>query len=101
MSNRKNIKYDFLIVGAGLFGAVCANILSNNGKKVLIVEKRKVIAGNCYTERNDDIYVHKYGAHIFHTDNECVWEYINKFTIGDTKNVETIPMGEKTPVCLK
>lgn len=80
MSKRKNIKYDFLIIGAGLFGAVCANILSNNGKKVLIVEKRKVIAGNCYTERNDDIDVHKYGAHIFHTDNEYVWEYMNKFT---------------------
>ncbi len=72
-------KYDYLIVGAGLFGATVANVLHSNGKNVLVVEKRNHIAGNAYTESIEEINVHIYGAHIFHTDDERVWNYVNKF----------------------
>lgn len=73
------MKYDYLIVGAGLFGAVCAHELNKKGKKVMVIEKRDHIAGNIYTEENNGIQVHKYGAHIFHTDDKDVWEYVNSF----------------------
>ena len=73
------MKYDYLIVGAGLFGAVCANELKKQGKKVLVVDKRDHIAGNIYTEQREGINVHKYGAHIFHTSNKEVWDYVNQF----------------------
>jgi len=72
-------KYDYVIVGAGLFGAVFANKVTSLGKKCLVVEKRNHIGGNIYTENIDGINVHKYGAHIFHTSNQEVWDYINKF----------------------
>lgn len=72
-------KYDYLIVGSGLFGSTCANILNKNGKKVLVIDKRNHIAGNVYTENVEGINVHKYGAHIFHTDYKDVWEYVNSF----------------------
>lgn len=72
--------FDYTIVGAGLFGAVCARELTNKGKKVLVVEKRNHIGGNCYTEIQDGIIVHKYGPHIFHTNNKEVWDYVNKYT---------------------
>ena len=71
--------YDYLIVGAGLFGAVFAQEMTKEGKKCLVVEKRDHIAGNIYCETVDDIHVHKYGAHIFHTSNKKVWDYINTF----------------------
>ncbi|MBK5074424.1 UDP-galactopyranose mutase [Budviciaceae bacterium CWB-B4] len=71
--------YDYIIVGAGLFGAVCANKLHNAGKRVLVIEKRSHIGGNAYTEDNDGIHVHKYGAHIFHTNDKEIWEYVNSF----------------------
>jgi UDP-galactopyranose mutase len=71
--------YDYLIVGAGLYGSVVAHELHKAGKKVLVVEQRDHIGGNCYTEKIGEINVHKYGAHIFHTDNEEVWNYINQF----------------------
>ena len=71
--------YDYLIVGAGLFGAVFAHEMTKEGKKCLVVEKRDHIAGNIYCETVDDIHVHKYGAHIFHTSNKKVWDYINTF----------------------
>lgn len=71
--------YDYLIVGAGLFGAVFAHEMTKEGKKCLVVEKRDHIAGNIYCETVDDIHVHKYGAHIFHTSNKEVWDYINTF----------------------
>lgn len=71
--------YDYLIVGCGLFGSICANELRNKGKKVLIVEKRHHIAGNAYTENNSGIQVHKYGAHIFHTNDKEIWDYVNSF----------------------
>ena len=72
--------YDFLIVGAGLFGAVCARELIDEGKSVLVIEKRPNIAGNVYTEKIEGINVHKYGAHIFHTNNKDVWDYVNRFS---------------------
>lgn len=72
-------KYDFLFVGAGLFSATIAHAAVKAGKKCLVLEKRSHIAGNIYTENIDGINVHKYGAHIFHTDNKDVWDYINSF----------------------
>ena len=72
------MKYDYLIVGAGLYGAVCAQIAHQLGKKVLVIEKRPHIAGNVYTEEVEGIHVHKYGAHIFHTNDEEVWNYVNR-----------------------
>lgn len=71
--------YDFLLVGAGLFNAVLANELTNHGKTCLILEKREHIGGNCYTYLDHDIVVHKYGAHIFRTDDRNIWNYICKF----------------------
>ena len=71
--------YDYLIVGAGLYGAICAFELNKQGKKVLVVDKRNHIAGNIYTKNVDGINVHVYGAHIFHTSNKKVWDYINQF----------------------
>lgn len=73
------MKYDFLIVGAGLFGTVCAHELNKKGKRVLVVEKREHIGGNVYTEDHDGIQVHKYGAHIFHTNDKEIWDYVNGF----------------------
>ena len=73
------MKYDYLVVGAGLFGATFANLAKSAGKKVLIIDKRPNIAGNIYTENIEGINVHKYGAHIFHTDYKDVWDYVNSF----------------------
>ena len=71
--------YDFLIVGAGLFGSIFAHEMTKKGKKCLVIERRDHIGGNVYTELEENINVHKYGAHIFHTNNKEVWEYINQF----------------------
>ncbi|MDD6788758.1 MAG: UDP-galactopyranose mutase [Lachnospira sp.] len=73
------MKYDYLVVGAGLYGAVFAHEAMQKGKKVLVVDKRPHIAGNIYTEDVDGIRVHRYGAHIFHTSDRRVWEYVNRF----------------------
>ncbi len=73
------MQYDYLIVGAGLFGAVFAREAREKGKKCLVVEKRGHIAGNIYTEEISGIQVHRYGAHIFHTSDRNVWEYVNQF----------------------
>lgn len=73
------MKYDYLVVGAGLFGAVFAHEAKKAGKKVLVIDKRNHIAGNIYTEEIEGIQVHKYGAHIFHTSNKEVWDYMNQF----------------------
>ena len=73
------MKYDYLIVGAGLFGAVFAHEATKRGKRCLVVEKRGHIAGNVYTEEVEGIQVHSYGAHIFHTSNEEVWQYVHRF----------------------
>ena len=71
--------YDYLIVGAGLYGAVFAHEAKKQGKSVLVIDRRPNIAGNVYTEEIEGINVHKYGAHIFHTNNKEVWEYVNQF----------------------
>ena len=70
---------DYLIVGAGLFGAVCARELTDAGKRVLVVDKRGHVGGNVYTEKTAGIHVHKYGAHIFHTNDAAVWNYVRRF----------------------
>ncbi len=71
--------YDYLIVGAGLFGSVFAHEMTKKGKSCLVIDKRNHIGGNIYTEESHGINVHKYGAHIFHTSNKTVWDYINQF----------------------
>jgi len=71
--------YDYLIVGAGLYGAVVAYEMTRRGKRVLVVDRREHIGGNCYTENVDGINVHKYGAHIFRTSRKDIWDYINQF----------------------
>ena len=71
--------YDYLIVGAGLYGAVCAREAAKAGKRVLVIDKRPHIAGNVHTEEVEGINVHVYGAHIFHTNNKVVWDYVNQF----------------------
>ena len=71
--------YDYLIIGSGLYGAVCAHEAITKGKSVLVIDKRTHIAGNVYTEDMEGINVHVYGAHIFHTNNKTVWNYVNQF----------------------
>ena len=73
------MKYDYLIVGAGLYGAVMAHELHQRGKKCLVIDRRNHIAGNIYCEDIEGIHVHKYGAHIFHTSDQKIWEYMNQF----------------------
>ena len=73
------MKYDYLVVGSGLYGAIFAHEANKRGKKVLVIDKRPHIAGNIYTEEVEGINVHKYGAHIFHTNNKEVWQYITQF----------------------
>ena len=74
------MKYDYLVAGAGLFGAVFAYEAKKAGKKCLVIDRRQHIAGNIYTEDNDGIQVHKYGAHIFHTSDKKIWDYVNQFS---------------------
>jgi UDP-galactopyranose mutase len=71
--------YDYIIVGSGFFGSICAYELNKIGKKCLVLEKRNHVGGNCYTENKDSINIHTYGPHIFHTSNEEVWNWINQF----------------------
>ena len=77
----QNKPYDYLIVGAGLFGAVFAREATAAGRHCLVVDKRPHIAGNIYTEEIEGINVHRYGAHIFHTNNKEVWDYVNRFAV--------------------
>ncbi|MBP5759065.1 MAG: UDP-galactopyranose mutase [Bacteroidales bacterium] len=72
-------KYDYIIVGAGLYGSIFAHEAAERGKKCIVLERRSHIGGNCYTKTVNDINVHYYGAHIFHTSNEEVWQYMNRF----------------------
>ena len=74
-------KYDYLVVGAGLFGAVFAHEAHKQGKTCLVIDKRDHIGGNIYTKEIEGIQVHCYGAHIFHTSNPATWEYIQQFAI--------------------
>lgn len=73
------MRYDYLVVGAGLFGAVFAREMKQKGRKVLVIDKRQHVAGNIYTESVMGIHVHKYGAHIFHTSDKKIWDYVNGF----------------------
>jgi UDP-galactopyranose mutase len=73
------MKYDYLIVGAGLFGAMFAYEANKRGKKCLVIDKRNHIGGNIFSENIEGIQVHKYGPHIFHTKDKIIWEYINQF----------------------
>ena len=75
------MKYDYLVVGSGLFGAVFAQKAKESGKTVLVIDKRGNVGGNIYTEKIEGINVHKYGAHIFHTNDEAVWNYVNRFAV--------------------
>lgn len=70
--------YNYLIIGSGLFGSVFAYEMHLRGKRCLVLEKRQHIGGNIYTEKREDIQVHVYGAHIFHTSNKQIWDYINR-----------------------
>lgn len=74
-----HFSFDYLIVGAGFFGSICAHELTKRGKKVCVIDSRGHIGGNCYTEEKDNIHIHMYGPHIFHTSNERVWKWINQF----------------------
>ena len=74
------MKYDYLIVGSGLYGSICAYELNKSGYKCLVIDKRNHVGGNIYTEKVEGINIHKYGAHIFHTSNKEVWDYINQFS---------------------
>lgn len=73
------MKYDYLIVGCGLYGITFARLATDMGKSCLVIDKRNHIGGNCYTENIEGINVHKYGAHIFHTSNRVVWDFVNRF----------------------
>ena len=72
--------YDYLVVGSGLYGAVFARCAKDDGKSVLVIDKRSHIGGNCYTQSIEGINVHKYGAHIFHTNDDEVWEFVNRYS---------------------
>lgn len=71
--------YDYLIVGAGLYGSIFAREAVDRGYKVLVIDKRTHVGGNIYTEKIEGINVHKYGAHIFHTNSKIAWDYLNRF----------------------
>lgn len=71
--------YDYIIVGSGFFGSICARELTDNGFKCLVIENRNHIGGNCYTNKKDNIHIHTYGPHIFHTSDEDIWIWINKY----------------------
>jgi UDP-galactopyranose mutase len=71
--------YDYLIVGAGFYGSICAYELNKAGKKVLVIDKRDHIGGNCYTKDREGVHVHEYGPHIFHTNEKWIWDWINQF----------------------
>ena len=73
--------YNYIVVGAGLYGATVARELTDAGNTVLVIDKRPQIAGNVYTEKVEGINVHVYGAHIFHTNNKTVWDYVNRFAV--------------------
>ena len=77
--SKKMKAYDYVVIGSGLYGAVFAREAVKKGKKVLVIDKRPNIAGNVYTKQMEGIHVHKYGAHIFHTNNKKVWDYVTSF----------------------
>lgn len=82
--------YDYLIVGAGMFGATFARLATDAGKRCLVIDKRPHIAGNCYTEAVDGIHIHTYGPHIFHCNDEVIWSFVNRFA--DFNNFRNAPI---------
>ena len=99
------MKYDYKIIGAGLAGITMAERLADKGKSVLLLERRNHIGGNCYDFIHKDVLIHRYGPHIFHTDNEKVWEYLNQFTeFNDYKHMVKVEVNNKLvdlPINLK
>ena len=81
-------KYDYLIVGSGLFGSIFAYEANKRGKKCLVIDKRSHVGGNIYTENVEGINVHKYGAHIFHTSNREVWKYLTDILIHQLQDIK-------------
>lgn len=75
------MSFDYLVVGCGMFGAVFARVMAEHGRRVMLIDKRRHIGGNCYTERVEGIDVHRYGAHIFHTSDPGVWQFVNRFAL--------------------
>lgn len=73
------MKYDYLVVGSGLYGSVFAHEARKRGRRCLVIDRRENLGGNIYCEEKEGIYIHKYGAHIFHTSNKKVWDYVNQF----------------------
>ena len=73
------MKYDYMVVGAGIFGATFAQQAKEKGKNVLVIDRRSHIGGNVYTKNKNGVNVHVYGSHIFHTDKKDVWDYVNRF----------------------
>lgn len=86
------MEYDYVIVGSGFFGSICAYELKKRGKKVLVLEKRNHIGGNVYTKNQDGINVHVYGPHVFHTSDKEVWGWINQFVTFNNYRVQTVAM---------
>jgi UDP-galactopyranose mutase len=84
------MKYDYIIIGSGFFGSICAYELNKQGWKCLVLEKRNHIGGNCYTENRDDINLHMYGPHIFHTSSNRVWNWINQFVSFNNFNLRPV-----------
>lgn len=84
--------YDYVIVGSGFFGAICAHELKKRGKRVIVIEKRSHVGGNIYTETRDGINVHVYGPHVFHTSDKEVWDWINQFVTFNNYRVQTVAM---------
>src|SRR5215469_7403217 len=70
---------DYLVVGCGMYGAVFARVMAEHGRRVMLIDKRTHIGGNCYSEQVEGIQVHRYGPHIFHTNNVRVWNFVNRF----------------------
>lgn len=101
------MKYDFMVVGSGMFGATCARLLTNKGYRCLVIDKKPHVAGACYSYNHGGIEVHAYGAHIFHTNSDKVWEFVNRFgkfntftnrvkAIGNDGKVYSFPINLKT-----
>jgi UDP-galactopyranose mutase len=86
------VDFDYVIVGAGFFGSICAHELTKRGKRVVVLEKRSHIGGNVYTENRDGINVHVYGPHVFHTSDEEIWNWINQFVSFNNYRVQTVAM---------
>jgi UDP-galactopyranose mutase len=86
--------FDYMVVGSGFFGAICARHLHEQGKSVVVIEKRSHIGGNCYTEKKNGINIHSYGPHIFHTNNPLVWDWINQYAKFKPFRLQTMALAQ-------